>query len=336
MRIISRTLLASLLAFTAPAVMAAEKVFDRSFTVTPGGLLTVNADGADVSVIGGDSDKVAVHITVVASQKELDALKLSAQQGDGGVTVEVLRPEKNGWFNWSSWNMDARVQVTVPRRYRVEMKTSGGDLSVSRLEGDATGKTSGGDVTLEDVTGQVHMRTSGGDMKIDRIQGDVQMITSGGDIVARTVHGGIDVQTSGGSIHFDSIDGQTRARSSSGDIVANTVHGDVDADTSGGDVRLMRVDGKIRANTSGGNVHCDLVGANRGISASTSGGNISLQVAKDITATLDAVSSGGKITSELPVTTTSANGKRLGGPINGGGEAIYARTSGGNIVLTVK
>jgi len=335
MRISSRTLLASLLVFTAPAVMAAEKVFDRTFTATAGGLLTVNADGADVTVVGGDSDKVVVHITVTAAQKELDALKLSAEQNAGGVTVELQRSESH-WFNFSSWSMDARIQVTVPRRYRVEMKTSGGDLSVSHLEGDATGKTSGGDVTMADVTGQVRMRTSGGDMKIDRIKGDVLMVTSGGDIVAKTITGSLDVETSGGSIQFDSIDGATKARSSSGDIVANTVHGDIDADTSGGDVRLLRVDGKIRANTSGGNVQCDLVGANRGISASTSGGNISLQVPKDITATLDASSSGGKITSELPVTTTSANGKRLSGPINGGGEAIYARTSGGNIVLSIR
>ena len=335
MRISSRTLLASLLVFTTPAVMAAQKVFDRTFTATAGGLLTVDADGADVTVAGGDSDKVVVHITVEAAQKELDALKLSAEQNAGGVTVELKRPESR-WFNFGSWSMDARIQVTVPKRYRVEMKTSGGDLSVSHLEGDATGKTSGGDVAMTDVTGQVRMRTSGGDMKIDHIKGDVLMVTSGGDIVAKTIIGGLDVETSGGSVQFDSIDGPAKARSSSGDIVANSVHGNIDADTSGGDVRLLRIDGKIRAETSGGNVHCELVGANRGISASTSGGNISLQVPKDITATLDASSSGGKVTSELPVTTTSANGKRLSGPINGGGEAIYARTSGGNIALSIK
>ncbi|HEY4368124.1 MAG TPA: DUF4097 family beta strand repeat-containing protein [Steroidobacteraceae bacterium] len=329
-------LLATLLTFAAPAVMAAEKVLDRSFPVTPGGLLTVNADGADVVVAGGDAEQVVVHIAVTGSQKNVDALKLSAQPSADGVKVEALRPSSN-WLgmSWSMGNMNARIKVTVPKRYRVELKTSGGNLSVNDLQGDASGKTSGGDVELQNVTGKVQMSTSGGNMKVAHITGDVKLNTSGGDIVASTVQGAIDAETSGGSVHFDSIDGPTRARSSSGDIVANTIHGDTDVDTSGGDVRLLGVDGKIHASTSGGNVHCVLVGANRGISASTSGGNISLQVAKDITATLDASSSGGKVSSELPVSVSTASGKRLSGPINGGGEPIYARTSGGDIEIRV-
>jgi DUF4097 and DUF4098 domain-containing protein YvlB len=108
----------------------------------------------------------------------------------------------------------------------------------------------------------------------------------------------------------------------------------VDAKTSGGDVRLLRIDGKIRASTSGGGVQCELVGTNRGIWASTSGGDVRLTVAKNITGTLDAESSGGSIRSDLPVSTHTADEHRLSGAINGGGERIYAHTSGGNITLS--
>ena len=276
-------ILIGVLLFTSTAAMAADEVFNRSFTVTPGGLLTVHADAAAIVVSGGDSSQVVVRMTVRDSKVKPDALRISAAQSADGVTVEMLR-SRGDWFSqlfgwWGSWDLDPRIEVTVPRHYRVETKTSGGDITVSHLDGDATGTTSGGNVHLEDVTGQVGFRTSGGD------------------------------------------------------IVANAVRGDIDASTSGGDVRLLRVDGKVRAKTSGGDVQCELVGANRGISAITSGGDISLTMAKANTATLDAATSGGDIVTDFPVSTQSTNERRLSGPINGGGEAIYARTSGGDIAL---
>ena len=294
----ARALLGTLLVLAATASMAEEKVLDRSFTVSPGGLLTVNADGASISVSGGDSDQVVVHMVAKASQKELDELKLSASQSEGGVTVEMLRSERRGWFNWGSWNMEADIQVTVPRSFRVEAKTSGGD------------------VRLESVAGPSRIRTSGGNLVAKQVKGDLDGATSGGEVRLESVEGLIRVHTSGGNIH------------------AATVRGDINASTSGGDVRLLRIDGKIRASTSGGSVRCELVGANRGISAITSGGSIRLTMPRDITGTLDAESSGGQITSDFPVATTRWAEHRLNGTINGGGEKIYVHTSGGGITLS--
>ena len=46
---------------------------------------------------------------------------------------------------------------------------------------------------------------------------------------------------------------------------------------------------------------------------------------------LDAATSGGLVRTELPVTTTEMGEHKLTGTINGGGNPIYARTSGGSI-----
>jgi DUF4097 and DUF4098 domain-containing protein YvlB len=279
----------------ANAALAADKTFDRTFTVKPDGVLTVVADGADITVTGGSGNQVVVHMVAEASQKDLDELKLSAEASDSGVLVQMLRPERNKWFHWS--NFEGRIEVTVPQSYRVD------------------GKTSGGDVRLASVSGPSRIRTSGGDIGV------------------KDVKGGLDGDTSGGDVRLESIEGEVRAHTSGGDFYASGVRGDIDASTSGGDVRLLRIDGKIRANTSGGGVQCELVGANRGIWASTSGGDVRLTVPKNITGTLDAQSSGGSIRSDLPVTTHTADEHRLSGAINGGGERIYAHTSGGNITL---
>ena len=161
----------------------------------------------------------------------------------------------------------------------------------------------------------ISVHTAGGNVELKGTIGSATLHTSGGDIVAKNVNGNVEAQTSGGG------------------IFADTIRGDVDAGTSGGDVRLLHVDGKIRGRTSGGSVQCSLVGINRGISASTSGGSIQLTLPRATTANIEATTSGGEFTSELPVATTQRQDGHVKGSINGGGQPIDVRTSGGGISL---
>lgn len=162
----------------------------------------------------------------------------------------------------------------------------------------------------------ITVRTGGGSVELRDTAGSATLHTSGGSITAQSVTGNIELRTSGGSIH------------------AQNIRGDVDAGTSGGEVKLLDVDGKIRGNTSGGSMRCSLVGANRGISATTSGGTIELTLPRSTTGNVEATTSGGQIDSDLPVTSTGRmQDSRLVGTLNGGGAPIYARTSGGSIRL---
>jgi len=253
---------------------AAEKKVDRTFNVSPGGTLIVDADSASVRVTGSSGNQVVVHMLASASEDDLDGMKLEATQSGNEVNV-VMRRGKMGWFR--SWSGDQKIEVSVPQRFEVKVKTGGGDVELANTTGSAS------------------------------------LNTSGGDIVARNVTGNVESNTSGGSITMD------------------TIRGEVDADTSGGDVHLVRVDGKMRGNTSGGNVEVDLVGANRGIVASTSGGSIRLTLPRGTNANLEATTSGGGFTSDLPVSTTQFREGHVKGTLNGGGPSIDANTSGGDI-----
>ena len=287
------------LVFAATAARGAERVLDRTFTVAPDGLLTVKANGASLDVVGSDANQVVVHMTVTASKADLEALELTAEQTAGGVEVKMLRAGRKGWFNWGSSNRDARIEVKVPRSYRVEMTTSGGDIHVKSIAGPSRANTSGGDLRATQVGGDFTGHTSGGDVRLETISGKVNVRTSGGDVQARSVQG------------------------------------DVDASTSGGSVELVQVSGKMSARTSGGEVRCDLVGPNRGIFASTSGGSVRLTLPQGTAATLDAATGGGQVRSDFPVEAANRSKNHLSGLINGGGEEIHARTSGGDITLDV-
>ena len=212
------------------------------------------------------------------SDESLANTTLEAYQKGNDVSVTMKRT-KRSWFSWGNGNNNEEIVVTVPRRYAIDVSTSGGGIE------------------LRDTAGITKLHTSGG------------------DITAKNVSGNLELRTSGGSIQAD------------------TIRGDVDAATSGGEVRLLHVDGKISGRSSGGSVHCSLVGANRGISATTSGGEIELRLPRDTMGNLEATTSGGEVTSELPVTSTVFGDSHLAGSINGGGAQILARTSGGSIAL---
>lgn len=275
----TRTLALTLALLAAGTVQAADRSFDRSFTVAPGGTLTVEADGAAIRVSGADTNQVTVRMKVKGPESELGSMTLDATQNGNDVTATLKRNRRNKLFSLGSWRSDGTIEVVVPSRYAVNARTSGGAIEIKDTAGTMKLQTSGGDVTARNVNGEVRLRTSGGR------------------------------------------------------IVAENIKGDVDADTSGGDLHLLGVDGKIAGNTSGGNVKVRLAGANRGISATTSGGDIELLLPPDTAGNVSASTSGGDVRSDIPVTTTSMREGRLEGTLNGGGETIRARTSGGNIRL---
>ena len=76
-----------------------------------------------------------------------------------------------------------------------------------------------------------------------------------------------------------------------------------------------------------------LVGANRGITATTSGGDVELVLPPGTKGNVEASTGGGDIRTDIPVSTTVLKETHLEGTLNGGGLPIEARTSGGSIRL---
>jgi DUF4097 and DUF4098 domain-containing protein YvlB len=263
-------------------VNAAERKLERTFTVSPGGSLVVDADSASVQVTGRDAKQVTVYMIANGPENDLANMKLEAAQNDDGVTVTMRRQEKRGWFNWGSWNSDARIVVTVPKQYLVNVRTGGGSVELSDTTGAAKLQTSGGDITARNVTGNLDARTSGGLIRADRIRGDVEADTSGGDVRLMDIDGKIDGNTSGGDVRvrLTGLNRGISARTSGGDvevIVPRATSGNFSATTSGGGVDLQipistteLKDGRAKGSLNGGGPPID---------AHTSGGNISLRAA---------------------------------------------------------
>lgn len=168
----------------------------------------------------------------------------------------------------------------------------------------------------------VYVQTAGGDLAVRDLNASVQ-----------NVAGTIDLHTSGGSIDAQRLNGSAKLSTSGGGIDVADSTGDLDLRTSGGSIRLRNDDGRIDAHTSGGNIRAELR-ANRGISLSTSGGNITVILPQDTRASVDAETSGGRVSSDFPLSTTQiTDSEHLRGAIGGGGPPIDLHTSGGDVRL---
>ncbi len=310
MKFPSLLLRAGLLALSTIAAHAKiERVVEKTFTVQPGGLLKVETQGGDVRVLTASDSTV----TVTAKQKiransEAEAdellrkLTLTIEQTADGVAASSKYEKQPSGVHWGSWPpVQVDITVTVPTNYNVELRTSGGDITVGNLSGKVFARTSGGDVVLGKISADVDAGTSGGNVRLEEGLAGVKLGTSGGDVRVGRAVGATDLNTSGGNIDIKSVE--------------NT----------------------LRASTSGGDVSAGLLGAFKGdCKLSTSGGRVRVTVDKGVAFDLDASTSGGDVDATGLTITIEKGGSgrsRLAGKVNGGGPLLKLRSSGGDIIV---
>ena len=292
-----------------PAKATIDRVVEKSFSVQPGGALTVKTNGGSIRVESADVStvKVVAHERIRASSdaeadEALKKLTLTIEQSGNDVSA-VAEYEKAFGIHWNWPPVSVDFVVTVPVRYSAELRTSGGNISVSDLDGTLHARTSGGNIKAGKISGDVDGSTSGGEVSLAEGRSAVHLGSSGGSISVGHAVGPAELRTSGGNLRVESAEGTLVARTSGGDIHAvfkGALKGDCDLDTSGGQVRAV-VDSNAAFK----------------LDASTSGGSVD---AKGLTITLDG----------------SRHRSSLSGDVNGGGPELRLRSSGGDIVIETR
>ena len=298
------------------------KIVKKAFNVTPGGLLTLNSGFGSIDVKATNRNRVDVVFTKTLLKSgstiiiggltnlEIDRLAREAladfeatfQQKGSNVVIEGKF--KQGWEYWLrrskhislilSTKAEFKFQLTLPRRYNVNLSTSSNDIAVTDLNGTLRAKTSignlrfgevtgvvwartssGGAITLQGCEDKVDVKTSIGNIELGNIEGPVKAETSsGGNIALQGCQDKVDVRTSIGNIELGNIEGLVKAETSSGgNITLQGCEDKVDVKTSIGNIDLGNVGGDVRAKTSsGGNIQVGNVGGT--VNAETSLGNL--------------------------------------------------------------
>lgn len=322
-----------------------EVMIEERYDVREGGTLRVNVPGADVEVLPGSNDQAEV--TVYLEGRDMDKARtyfesLNFEVYQKGDVVAIEAESKNKKWGWNSWkrNGGARILVKarIPERFNTDLKTSGGDVTVIRLEGRTELSTSGGDVTLGTLSGPTILaRTSGGDIKAESVRGDaaVELKTSGGDLALGDISGAtLHIQTSGGDVKANHLTGETiKLGTSGGDIYLKEVDGDLTARTSGGDINIQTLAGDVVAGTSGGDIEVRLERTSA-VELKTSGGSIDITAPAALEANLELKGGRVQVADAFQFAGTMKK-NRAQGALNGGGPRLYASTSGGKITLNV-
>ncbi|MFZ2863232.1 MAG: DUF4097 family beta strand repeat-containing protein [Ignavibacteriaceae bacterium] len=227
---------------------------EKSFNIAAGKKILLNTSSGDIQITPWN--KAEVYVKVLGNKNAEEKFNFSFNATSEEVTIEAER--KSGW-NWFS-NINLKFEIKVPSSFNVYANTSGGDIKVAGVNGDIKLKTSGGDIWDDRFEGNFSARTSGGDINLFCNNAKIDANTSGGDIELEYtgINQGIELKTSGGDIDIKlpaDFNAKAELKTSGGEVDCNLTLNEVkklsetkiDADINKGGNPLVAI-------TSGGDI----------------------------------------------------------------------------------
>ncbi len=278
---------------------AQSPVASQEFTVGDYAEVEVSTSGGRIEVIGKSTTKVTVNAIAYVSGRRssnanLDNWSITIEEIQGKIVAKAEKESNMGWLRGGN-NVRIAFEIETPVNTELNARTSGGSVSIENLSGNQYARTSGGSMDANNIQGNVEMRTSGGAIRLENIEGQAEVATSGGSIRAKKVTQGLKARTSGGSLN------------------------------------LQEISGSLEAKTSGGSIEVLLINPIEYIEVSTSGGNVTVEVPENLGYDLELM--GSRVRTELRNFTGSSSRDAIKGAMNGGGIPLKARTSGGSVSL---
>ena len=235
--------------------MSLAKTYNESFDVKINGTLDIQTDVGSIDI--STHKQPTIELRVEIESDDDNNFNYTTAVSKGNLSIIGKLPFKRNWIK----NLKVKFELTVPENYNIKLQTSGGSLSI------------------EDLTGEVNARTSGGSIKVGNIIGNVKLKTSGGSITTATISGNLDAHTSGGSIETTinkQLSDDAKLSTSGGSITANLIEDiqlDIYAETSGGRVKTdFKVDGTVKKQSIKGKIN----GGGPKLTLTTSGGSIKI------------------------------------------------------------
>ena len=279
--------------------------FRDAVEAQPGDTLVLDLEtGGTVTIRGWSQNRVQVDGVLDGEDWEQTRTEI-ARKGRRVVFRSV--PDENA--NTERFSTSHRFDFRVPKRFNVKLRSAGGKVTITDLEGTMTGYSGGGGFVLERLKGRARLNTGGGPVIVT----DVDMSGS--------------VTTGGGPVRLSRIRGGLKGTSGSGPVIK--AEGDVESDPDGpsGDLDGLEVDAKSGAITTASG------SANRGrLRIDKAGGPIKIDQAPD---GIHATTGGGKITigpSARDVDISTGGGDIEIGPASG---SVSATTGAGEVHLVL-
>jgi DUF4097 and DUF4098 domain-containing protein YvlB len=250
--------------------------------------LETATSGGNISVSGVTSGEAKVEIYITANNGRWDEISKEEIQKrldeqfnlnvalSGDKLMATARPKERN-MNWRR-SLSISFKIYVPVTVSSQIATSGGNVSLKDLSGTEDFRTSGGNLDIDHVSGKLTGRTSGGNVSVTGSREDIDLTTSGGNIDAENCEGTIRLSTSGGNLNLRALKGTIHATTSGGQVEGEAISGELQTRTSGGNIDLRDLSCSLRGSTSGGSIDVRIKTLGKYVDLENSSGNISLEL----------------------------------------------------------
>ena len=238
----------------------------------------LSADAGNIRIFTDASGEVRYRVIVEAEAsdpaagKRLEQFSLTKRATPAGVALTGQMPGPRDLDRvWVSY------EVHVPRHYSLEISTQAGDITTQDVDGQVVLSTGGGNIQAGNIgdarqehtpAGQrppsnhgliARLDTAGGHIVVGNVAGSLRASTAGGHITAGNIDGDAILQTGGGHLHVGHVAGAAQLSTGGGDIVAESADAGATAETGGGRIEFGEAAGAIQARTAGGGVRIDRI-----------------------------------------------------------------------------
>jgi len=230
-----------------------------------GGRGNIAVRSSDESTLRLTGEKSIRTLSESDAQKRAPSIGVGITQSGDGYDI---RPTG---FDLGDSRVSLNMDVVVPKKATVTVRTERGDIAVSDMLTDVSVSTRKGDIEVNDTTGNVSVDTNSGDIKVTDTKGDIKVAGHGSDIEAVNATGSLVVDGEFyGSIRADKIAKGVRFVSqhtdltltqlgghfekSSGNLEITDAPGNLTSRTKNASVSLENVTGKIVLDNTNGSV----------------------------------------------------------------------------------
>jgi DUF4097 and DUF4098 domain-containing protein YvlB len=327
-----------------------------SLTIPPNARVSVKLGRGELTIRGSEDTQLRISAKKNAKTwNDAEADRLAKPVG-----VEVV---KNGdaydvhptGYDLSNSRISVDLELSVPRKSPLTIKTEKGDITVSDLATDVSISVQSGDVDLRDIAGDISVETRKGDVKAADILGDVKVSGKGGEIDVNNCAGSLTVDGDFyGPVRGDKIAKGVRLISVKTDLTLSSLSGHMEAGSGNldiidapGNLNLRTRDMEVNLENPGGKVNIDDHNAEisvryssvpkEDVTITNSSASISLTLPGSSSFEIQADCHNCDIDSEFPapqVVKSPSGDASLAGKLGSGrGPKIVLRTSYGNIAI---
>lgn len=306
----------------------AETMIDREFTSAD----MLEIDTSDLDIYVKESSNGRIHVEIFVAGPDHDRaveyfekhLRPEVEQDGKTVVIRTNEPSYNHSWGWDDFwrqyrNVRAWAVISAPAATSAEMDIEDGDLRIDHLERNVSVRAEDGDVEVGRLIGdRIVFRTEDGDLKLEGLEGgDVDLVTEDGDIHCKTLKGDrVSVSSEDGNIELGRVDAKW-----------------ISIDSEDGDIEVRAAGDELKASCQDGDISVELLGP-MAVALESDDGDIDLTIPENLDADLDLQGDDVHVRGSIKVD-GRVSSSYVRGAINGGGKPVRARSSDGDIRVSL-